>query len=243
MNLKAKKPVMLVVMDGWGVAPDGPDNAISLARTPFYDEITSSRPMTTITAHGRRVGLPDDGQMGNSEVGHLNLGAGRIVKQELTRIDDALADGTFATNRVFLQAIRNIASAGGRAHIIGLCSPGGVHSSLEHLHALVDLISGSGLEILIHAITDGRDTPPSSARGYLAEIERRIKGKARIAVVIGRYWSMDRDRRWERIEKGYRAHVQGIGSSHPSCDEAVAVDDLEALARIYRRVAEAALAG
>jgi len=223
MNPKPEKPAMLVVLDGWGVAPPGPDNALSVARTPFFDRISATRPYTTITAHGRRVGLPDDGQMGNSEVGHLNLGAGRVVKQELTRIDDAVASGAFAKNPVFADGLRKIASAGGRAHVMGLCSPGGVHSSMDHLRALVNLISDFGIEVFIHAITDGRDTPPSSARGYLAGLEKDVGEKARIATVVGRYWTMDRDRRWERVEKGYRAHVQGIGTAHGTVDEAVAV--------------------
>jgi 2,3-bisphosphoglycerate-independent phosphoglycerate mutase len=219
--MKPPKPVVLVVMDGWGIAPPSPYNAVTVARTPVYDALWAQRPRSELAAHGRAVGLPAN-QMGNSEVGHLNLGAGRIVPQDIVRIDDAVADGSFAANPVFAEAIRKIKAAGGRAHLMGLCSPGGVHSSLEHLYALVDLLAGAGLEVRLHAITDGRDTPPSSARGFVAEIEARIRGKARVAVVVGRFWTMDRDQRWERVERGYRAHVQGLGALHASADEAIA---------------------
>lgn len=220
MSQHQKNRVILVVMDGWGEAAPGPHNAVHLAQTPELDRLTDSHPSTVITAHGRAVGLPAN-QMGNSEVGHLNLGAGRIVKQDLVLIDEAIETGEFSQNPVFLEAIAKIREKGGRAHIMGLCSPGGVHSSLEHLYALVDLIYENGLEIWLHAITDGRDTPPRSARAYLREIEERIKGRARIATVVGRFYSMDRDTRWERVETGYAAHTAGIGTRHPSVDEAI----------------------
>jgi 2,3-bisphosphoglycerate-independent phosphoglycerate mutase len=219
--MQPRKPVMLVIMDGWGLAPASADNAIALAKTPWFDEAWTSRPHTQLAAHGRAVGLPD-GQMGNSEVGHLNLGAGRVVSQDIVRIDDAVEDGSFAANPVFAEAIRKIRAAGGRAHLMGLCSPGGVHSSLAHLYALADLLAGAGLEVFLHAITDGRDTPPSSARDYLREIEARLSGKAKVAVVVGRFWTMDRDKRWERVERGYRAHVGKEGHFHGSADEAIA---------------------
>ncbi|MBW2276612.1 MAG: 2,3-bisphosphoglycerate-independent phosphoglycerate mutase [Deltaproteobacteria bacterium] len=215
------KPVVLVVMDGWGIAPPGPHNAVHLGRTEVLDRLQREWPSTELAAHGPAVGLPDD-QMGNSEVGHLNLGAGRVVKQELVLIDDAVKDGSYRANPVFKSAAERIRVSGGRAHLMGLCSPGCVHSSLEHLYALVDLLAKSGLEVYLHAITDGRDTPPSSARGYLQEIEARLEGKARVAVVVGRYWSMDRDKRWDRVARGYRAHTQGIGSHHGSADEGIA---------------------
>ncbi len=222
MNETSTSPVLLVVMDGWGMAPAGPYNALSLAATPVFDDLWSSRPHTTLLAHGKAVGLPDNGQMGNSEVGHLNLGSGRVVKQELTRINDALEDGSFANNPVFQDAIEKIRASDGRAHVMGLCSPGGVHSSLVHLYALIDLLSGAGLRVILHALTDGRDTPPFSARDYLAEIEKNISGKAEIGVVVGRYWSMDRDKRWDRVRRGYEAHVMGMGSRHNTSDEAMA---------------------
>ncbi len=215
-----KKPVMLIIMDGWGIAAPGPNNAISLADTPFFDDLWENRPRTEIAAHGNRVGLPA-GQMGNSEVGHLNLGAGRVVKQDLVRIDEAVEDGTFGKNSAFLKAIEKIQKTGGRAHVMGLCSPGGVHSSLPHLYALVDLLSGAGLKVFLHALGDGRDTPPSSLKGYMVDIENEIAGKAEVAAVVGRYWSMDRDKRWERVERGYKAHVQGVGQPHASAKEAI----------------------
>jgi len=215
------KPVVLVVMDGWGIAPPGPYNAVHLGRTPVLDRLQRDWPSTALAAHGRAVGLPA-GQMGNSEVGHLNLGAGRVVKQELVLIDDAIEAGDFARNQAFLDAAAAIRVAGGKAHVMGLCSPGQVHSSLEHLYALVDLLVAAGLEVRLHAITDGRDTPPSSARDYLREIEARLAGKAAVAVVVGRYWSMDRDKRWDRIARGYQAHTEGVGARHRSADEAIA---------------------
>ncbi len=221
MSRKIPKPVVAVIMDGWGNAPDGPYNAASLAETPVLDGLSDSYPTTEITAHGLAVGLPK-GQMGNSEVGHLNLGAGRIVKQDLVLIDDAVKDGSFAKNAAFNDAAEKIKKAGGRAHIMGLCSPGGVHSSLEHLYALSSLLKAKGLEVFIHAITDGRDTPPRSARKFMADIEKNIAGNAKIAVVVGRYWSMDRDKRWDRVEKGYRCHTMSEGTLHKSADEAIA---------------------
>jgi len=219
--MEPRRPVMLIIMDGWGLAKPSAYNAVTLARTPVFDALWKERPHSQLAAHGRSVGLPD-GQMGNSEVGHLNLGAGRIVPQDIVRIGDAVADGSFAANPAFNEAIAKIKAAGGVAHLMGLCSPGGVHSSLDHLYALVDLLADAGLEVRLHAITDGRDTPPSSARGFLREIEARIRGKAEVAVVVGRFWTMDRDKRWERVERGYRAHVQGVGAEHRSADEAIA---------------------
>ncbi|MCP4675872.1 MAG: 2,3-bisphosphoglycerate-independent phosphoglycerate mutase [Deltaproteobacteria bacterium] len=218
---QAPKPVTLIIMDGWGEAPAAPDNAAKVARTPVLDGLLASFSHTSLKAHGPAVGLPE-GQMGNSEVGHLNLGAGRVVKQDLVIIDEAIEDGSFAKNEVFLNAARKITTAAGRAHIVGLCSPGGVHSSLRHLYALVDMLASRGIEVWLHAITDGRDTPPRSAREYLADIEMNIAGKARVAVVVGRYYSMDRDNRWDRVEKGYLAHVAGEGTPHRTVDDAIA---------------------
>jgi 2,3-bisphosphoglycerate-independent phosphoglycerate mutase len=220
MSNNIPKPVVMVIMDGWGALPPNQYNAASVAETPMLDGLTQTRPYTEIAAHGLAVGLPE-GQMGNSEVGHLNLGAGRVVKQDLVLIDDAVKDGSFEKNAVFLDAAEKILKAGGRAHIMGLCSPGGVHSSLEHLYALVSLLHDRGIEVFVHAITDGRDTPPRSARGFLQDIEKHIDGKARISVVVGRFWSMDRDNRWDRVERGYRAHTISEGTCHESVDEAV----------------------
>jgi 2,3-bisphosphoglycerate-independent phosphoglycerate mutase len=195
--------VCLVVLDGWGLAEPGPGNAVSLASTPVFDELWREYPHTTLAACGRAVGLPD-GQMGNSEVGHLNLGAGAVVRQDLVRIDDAIADGSLAHNETLLRAL----PAGGRAHLIGLVSDGGVHSSLEHLRALIELARERGVgEAIVHAFTDGRDTLPHAGAGFLAELD--ATPGVRVASVIGRYWAMDRDRRWERTQRAYDLLVHG----------------------------------
>jgi 2,3-bisphosphoglycerate-independent phosphoglycerate mutase len=195
--------VCLVVLDGWGLAEPGPGNAVSLADTPVFDELWRDFAHTTLTAWGRAVGLPE-GQMGNSEVGHLNLGAGAVVRQDLVRIDDAIADGSLAEN----EALRAALEGGGRVHLLGLVSDGGVHSSLEHLRALIELAKAQGAsEVIVHAFTDGRDTLPHAGAGYLAELDA-IDG-ARVGSVIGRYWAMDRDSRWDRIQRAYDLLVRG----------------------------------
>ncbi len=196
----------LVVLDGWGLAESGPGNAVSLADTPVFDELWRSFPHTTLTACGRAVGLPE-GQMGNSEVGHLNLGAGAVVRQDLVRIDDAVADGSLAANEVLRAALD-----AERVHLIGLLSDGGVHSSLEHLLALIALARERGVrEVVVHAFTDGRDTLPHAGAGYLAELDRALEDVpgGRVGSVIGRYWAMDRDRRWERTQRAYDMLVLG----------------------------------
>jgi 2,3-bisphosphoglycerate-independent phosphoglycerate mutase len=186
----------LVILDGWGIAPAGPGNAVDLASTPVFDELWASYPHTQLTTCGRAVGLPD-GQMGNSEVGHLNLGAGTVVRQDLTRIDDAVADGTLAANAVLRRAL----AGPGRVHLLGLVSDGGVHSSVEHLKALIALAHELGdAEVIVHAFTDGRDTGPKEAAKTLGELEAQ---GVRIATVIGRYFAMDRDKRWDRVQKAY----------------------------------------
>ncbi len=221
MTEQIRKPVMLMILDGWGIAPPSDSNAISVADTPVSDRLLAEYPHTQIAAHGNAVGLPK-GQMGNSEVGHLNLGAGRVVKQDLMRINEAIETNTFKTNENLVRAADAVKKAGGRMHLIGLCSPGGVHSALPHMYAAVDMFSEGGLEVFIHALTDGRDTPPSSVRGYMRDIEAEIEGKARVSTVIGRFWAMDRDKRWERVERGYNAMVLGEGTPHKSADEAIA---------------------
>ena len=194
--------VCLVVLDGWGLAEPGPGNAVELADTPVFDELWAKHPHTTLTTHGPAVGLPE-GQMGNSEVGHLNLGAGAVVKQDLLRIDEAIADGSFSEN----EGLRAACGAA-RLHLLGLVSDGGVHSSMEHLRALVELARREDVpDVVIHAFTDGRDTSPDSGAGHLAEVESW--GGARVATVSGRYYAMDRDRRWERTELAYDAIVNG----------------------------------
>lgn len=196
----------LIVLDGWGLAEPGPGNAVSLAETPVFDELWESYPHTTLTACGRAVGLPD-GQMGNSEVGHLNLGAGAVVRQDLVRIDDAVADGSLAQNELLRAAFADAE----RVHLIGLVSDGGVHSSIEHLRALIAL--GRGLsphppkDLVVHAFTDGRDTLPHAGASYLRELDDTPG--ARVGSVVGRYWAMDRDRRWERVQRAYDMLVHG----------------------------------
>ncbi len=206
---------VLVVLDGWGLAPDGPGNAVSLAQTPIFDALWERYPHTTLTACGLAVGLPE-GQMGNSEVGHMNLGAGTVVMQDLTRIDLAVAGGELARNEVLRAAFSDVPS-GGRVHLIGLVSDGGVHSSIEHLHALIELGRELDVEdLVIHAFTDGRDTRPQSAAGFLEQVERWIEeaGVGRVGSVIGRYYAMDRDRRWERVQLAYDLLVHGKAEHH-----------------------------
>jgi 2,3-bisphosphoglycerate-independent phosphoglycerate mutase len=211
--------VCLVVLDGWGLAEPGPGNAISLARTPVFDDLWEHYPHTALTACGRAVGLPD-GQMGNSEVGHLNLGAGAVVRQDLVRIDDAIADGSLAANDALRAAF---ASAGAseppaRVHLLGLVSDGGVHSSLEHLRALIEIARTFAVEdLIVHAFTDGRDTLPHAGAGYLSELDGTAG--ARLGSVVGRYWAMDRDRRWERTQRAYDMLVHGRAPYHAESGE------------------------
>ncbi len=212
----------LVVLDGFGIAPDGPGNAISQASTPVFDELWSRFPHTTLSASGRDVGLPD-GQMGNSEVGHLNLGAGSVVEQDLTRIDDAIADGSFFENPVLKEACAAVRSGPrGRLHLMGLVSDGGVHSGWEHIEACVELAAREGVpDLVVHAFTDGRDTLPTAGPGYLAELERWLRHAGGIGTVSGRYYAMDRDRRWERTKLAYDAIAHADGPRARSAIEAV----------------------
>jgi 2,3-bisphosphoglycerate-independent phosphoglycerate mutase len=205
--------VALIILDGWGLAPDGPGNAISLAETPVFDELWEKHPHTQLTAKGEAVGLPE-GQMGNSEVGHLNLGAGSIVPQDLARIDKAVEDGSLAENEVLRAAMKDAP----RVHLIGLVSTGGVHSSLKHLEALVKLAGEWGVEdLVIHAFTDGRDTSPTSGAKAVAEIE--ALGIGRVGTVIGRYFAMDRDKRWDRTDKAVKLLVDGEGEHRAETGE------------------------
>jgi 2,3-bisphosphoglycerate-independent phosphoglycerate mutase len=203
--------VCLVILDGWGLAPDGPGNAVSLASTPVFDSLWDSHPHTQLTACGRAVGLPE-GQMGNSEVGHLNLGAGAIVRQDLTRIDDAVSDGSLASNQTLTAAMKGAQ----RLHLLGLVSDGGVHASLDHLRALISLAAGQGVpDIVLHAFTDGRDTLPDSGAGFVEQAEAWLRetGAGRVGSVTGRYFAMDRDRRWDRVKLAYDAIVHGRGDA------------------------------
>ena len=215
--------VALVILDGWGLAPAGPGNAISLADTPVFDELWGAYPHTQLSASGRDVGLPA-GQMGNSEVGHLNLGAGAIVKQDLARIDDAIADGSFFENEALCAACKAARdSPRGRLHLMGLVSDGGVHSGWEHIEALIELAAREGVpDLVVHAFTDGRDTLPESSEGYIPELERWLRQAGRIGTVSGRYYAMDRDTRWERTKLAYDALVHAQGLRAESAQAAIA---------------------
>jgi 2,3-bisphosphoglycerate-independent phosphoglycerate mutase len=213
----------LVILDGWGLAPPGPGNAVEQAETPFFDSLWEHFPHTTLTACGEAVGLPG-GQMGNSEVGHLNLGAGAVVKQDLLRIDEAIADGSFFENEVLLETCaRARESESGRLHLLGLVSDGGVHSGWEHIEACVELAAREGVpDPVVHVFTDGRDTLPKSAPGYIEELERWLRSAGRIGTVSGRFYAMDRDQRWERTKLAYDAIVHGRGLEAASASEAIA---------------------
>ena len=220
----------LIVLDGWGLAEPGPGNAVTQADTPVFDDLWARFPTTTLTACGLAVGLPE-GQMGNSEVGHLNLGAGSVVMQDLTRIDAAAQDGSLAANEVLRAAL----TASERVHIIGLVSDGGVHSSLEHLEALIDVAASLEVsDLVLHAFTDGRDTLPTSGAGYLERVQARMDsaGAGRIGSVIGRYFAMDRDRRWDRVQQAYDLLVHGtadhtVDSGTQACRAAYERDETD----------------
>jgi 2,3-bisphosphoglycerate-independent phosphoglycerate mutase len=206
-----KRPVVLVVLDGWGYRPEREGNAIALASTPTWNKLVARAPNTLLDASGLAVGLPE-GQIGNSEVGHLNLGAGRVVMQDLVRISQAIKDGLFFRNEAFVTACRTVRRSGGTLHLMGLLGKGGVHAVDTHLFALIDLAEREGVDrTAIHALTDGRDTMPTSGFGYMRELLEHARGRARVASVGGRYFGMDRDKRWDRTEKWYRAAVEGIG--------------------------------
>jgi 2,3-bisphosphoglycerate-independent phosphoglycerate mutase len=218
-------PVALVILDGWGINPDCDHNAVCLAKTPRLDGLFRKYPHTRIGASGTAVGLPE-GQMGNSEVGHLNIGAGRVVYQDLTRVSKSIDDGEFYANPVFCAALARLKKSGGKLHLMGLLSDGGVHSHITHLYALVELARRQQIgDVCIHAFMDGRDTPPKSGKTYLAQLEEKLaeKGLGRVATVTGRYYAMDRDNRWERVEKAWRAMVRGDGKAASS--SAAAIED------------------
>jgi 2,3-bisphosphoglycerate-independent phosphoglycerate mutase len=211
-------PVVLVVLDGWGYRPERDGNAVALADVPTWNRLWSREQRTLLDASGLAVGLPE-GQMGNSEVGHLNLGAGRVVMQDLVRIIEAIADGDFFRNPVLRAACAAAKKSGGTLHLMGLVGDGGVHAHQDHLLALVELATREGVpRIAIHAELDGRDTMPTSALGFIEHLEQKIAGRAVIASVGGRYYGMDRDNRWARVELWYRAAVEGIGPSSDSAE-------------------------
>ncbi|MDQ6744678.1 MAG: 2,3-bisphosphoglycerate-independent phosphoglycerate mutase [Actinomycetota bacterium] len=215
----------MIVLDGGGLAPAGPGNAVSLARTPVFDQLWSRYPHTELTACGRAVGLPE-GQMGNSEVGHINLGAGAVVMQDLTRIDEAVQDGSLGRSEV----LRGAMEGAERVHLIGLVSDGGVHSSLEHLKALINLAAQLHVpDLVLHAFTDGRDTAPTGGAGYLASVQEWMAaaGCGRVGSVLGRYYAMDRDRRWERIQPAYDLLVHGHAEHSQDSGQAAVKDAYE----------------
>jgi 2,3-bisphosphoglycerate-independent phosphoglycerate mutase len=222
------RPVALIVLDGWGYRPETDGNAIALANTPTWDSLWGRGSRTLLEASGLRVGLPE-GQMGNSEVGHLNLGAGRVVMQDLVRISSAIADGSFYTNPALVGACRQVKKVGGTLHLMGLIGGGGVHAIDRHSFAMLDLAKREGVErVAIHAFLDGRDTLPKSALGYMQQLLdyiRKVGSPARIASVSGRYYAMDRDRRWDRTELAYRAIVLGEGTA--------VTDPLDAIRQAY----------
>ncbi len=205
------RPVMLVILDGLGLRDDPADNAVAQAKTPTLDRLRATCPSATLRTDGLEVGLPE-GQMGNSEVGHLNIGAGRVVMQELPRITLSAADGSLDTLPPLLDVIGKLKANGGRCHLIGLVSPGGVHSHQDHAVALARALSQAGVAVEFHAITDGRDTPPRAGADYLAKLEADLPAGVRIATVCGRYFAMDRDNRWERVSQAYAMLVEARGA-------------------------------
>lgn len=217
------RPAALIILDGWGENPHKEANAIKEANTPFIDSLFKENPHATLLCSGEAVGLPE-GQMGTSEVGHLNIGAGRVVYQSLVRISKALRDGEFKNNPVFMDLVQYAIKEGRPLHVMGLVSPGGVHSHTEHLYGIIKLAKEFGIkQVYIHAFLDGRDTPPSSAKDYLEELEEFCgkTGLGKIATISGRYYAMDRDKRWERVEKAYAAMVYGEGEEADSALQAI----------------------
>ena len=205
------KPLVLIILDGWGYRAETKANAIALARKPTYDRLLREYPNTLIHTSGPFVGLPE-GQMGNSEVGHLNIGAGRIVHMEVTRIDLMIQNGEFFSHPVLLDAMKNARLGGCKLHLFGLVSDGGVHSRQEHLYALLKMAKQNGVDrVFVHAFMDGRDTLPTNGAGYLDQLQQKMReyNSGKIASVSGRYYAMDRDQRWERIDKAYNATVGG----------------------------------
>ncbi|WP_300385365.1 2,3-bisphosphoglycerate-independent phosphoglycerate mutase [Clostridium sp.] len=219
----AKKPVMLMILDGFGIAPKSDGNAVEAAKKPNFEGFVAKYPHTQLQASGLFVGLPD-GQMGNSEVGHLNIGSGRVIYQELTRITKEIEEGGFFTNEALLKAVNNAKNNNKALHLMGLLSNGGVHSHINHIKGLLDLAKKSGLkEVYLHGFMDGRDVPPSSGKGFVVEIEDYMKeiGLGKVATLSGRYYAMDRDNRWERVELAYNAMVLGKGEKANSAVKAM----------------------
>jgi len=214
------KPVILCILDGWGLSDETEANAPHLAQTPNFDALMATRPHAKLITHGPDVGLPS-GQMGNSEVGHTNIGAGRVVAMDLGQIDLAIEDGSFFENPALLAFIAQLKETGGTAHLMGLVSDGGVHGHLNHIAAAARTIAAAGVPVALHAVTDGRDVAPKSAYGYLNELEEHLSEGARIVTVTGRYYAMDRDNRWSRVKEAYDAMIKGEGQRAASAHDAV----------------------
>jgi len=216
------RPVVLCILDGWGYRVDCTDNSICLANTPSWHRFLATSPHALLQASEHFVGLPEH-QMGNSEVGHMSIGAGRVVMQDLPRIDQAITDGSLARNPALLEFIAALRKSRGRAHLMGLLSPGGVHSHQHHMAVLARLLSEAGIPVALHAFLDGRDTPPEGARDYLRQFRAEIGSAPGIgfATVTGRYFAMDRDKRWDRVEKAYRCLVAGAGDRAPTAEAAI----------------------
>lgn len=218
----AQRPVLLCILDGWGLNPVSENNAVAMAQTPNYDRLWNEYPHTTLRADGLSVGLPE-GQFGNSEVGHMNIGAGRVVMQDLPRITQSLATGELAENTVLLDFIAGLKQSGGAAHVMGLVSDGGVHAHQEHIAGVIRIISGHGVPVVMHIFTDGRDTAPASAAGYVEKFLHDLNDCANVTIgsVSGRFYAMDRDNRWERVSRAWEAITAGKGLSAPDALTAI----------------------
>jgi 2,3-bisphosphoglycerate-independent phosphoglycerate mutase len=218
--MTARKPVVLCILDGWGLRSESKDNAVALADTPTFDRIMSECPSSTLITYGPDVGLPM-GQMGNSEVGHMNIGAGRVVEMDLRRIDGAIETGAFATLPGVVRFAEKMKKTNGTVHLLGVLSDGGVHSHIHHMIVAAETLTAQGLKVAIHAFTDGRDVAPTSARTYLDDLRDALPEGASIATVSGRYYTMDRDNRWERIELAYQALAEGVGYTAENASKAI----------------------
>ncbi len=215
------RPVVLCILDGWGLSDTREGNAVAQAATPNFDRVMRDCPNATLVTHGPDAGLPS-GQMGNSEVGHTNIGAGRVVAMDLGQIDLAIEDGSFATTPAIQKFVEKLQATKGAAHLFSVVSDGGVHGHVEHLKATIAALDAQGIPVVIHAITDGRDVAPKCADQFLRDLQNLLTDRIRIGTVIGRYWAMDRDNRWDRIKRAYDAILRGEGTRAPSATEAVA---------------------
>jgi 2,3-bisphosphoglycerate-independent phosphoglycerate mutase len=220
-SVQKRRPVMLTILDGWGWRDERTENAVRQAKTPTFDLLWTKGPHAFLRTSGKDVGLPP-GQMGNSEVGHLNIGAGRVVMQDLPRISDAIASGEIKSAPALVQLIERLKRTGGTCHLVGLVSPGGVHSHQDHAAALAAILNDAGVPTVMHALTDGRDTPPESARDYLAKLIAALPASVPVATVCGRYYAMDRDNRWDRVSKAYGAIVEADAPRFNTADAAIA---------------------